>query len=342
MNLNHIKELFKVTVVAATVSSLLGCGTTSVINKETKTESYKLTTLYDYRVLDSETKAEIQLSQLVQELEQVDVIFVGEFHSHQASHLLQTQLLTQLAATHSPLILSMEQFTRDNQSVLDKYLANEYGEQTLLKEGKAWEHYKGSYRASVEFARENNIPVIAANSPAMHVRCVGKQGLEILDKLPTEQRQWSAENIDINNQAYQDKFYQFLNSAGSMHGQSPEQMKSRMLKIFSAQLLRDATMAESIAKAIEQNSGAKVVHFNGSFHSDSHLGTVEELKKRLPNIKIKVLSPQEHQDGAEVDYTKGDFVYLLKPLPTRYIDKDKQNASIRELMAKRMKETCDI
>ncbi len=42
----------------------------------------------------------------------------------------------------------MEQFTRDSQEVLDKYLSGAYGEATLMKDGNAWPHYKGSYRAS--------------------------------------------------------------------------------------------------------------------------------------------------------------------------------------------------
>ena len=38
----------------------------------------------------------------------------------------------------------------------------------------------------MEFARENSIPIIAANSPAMHVRCVGKKGADFISKFPQE------------------------------------------------------------------------------------------------------------------------------------------------------------
>ena len=312
-----------------------------------KTNIAPLTSLYSFQVINSVNNVHVSVQQLALELNDTDVVFMGEFHSHQGSHLLQLQLLEALFKQNPNLILSMEQFTRDSQQVLDKYLAGEYGEATLIEDGEAWPHYKGSYRAIVEFAREHNIPVVAANSPAMHVRCVGKKGHEIIARFPAEQADWSAKELDLENKSYKDKFMSFIESSGRSHGQTPEQQKKHQMKTYAAQLLRDTTMAESISRAMAKRPGAKVVHLNGAFHSDSHLGTTAVLENMHPTLKIKVVSPVMVEDNMKPiataeQYKQGDYIYLLRKMPERFYDKDKRNASIRKLIEKRMTETCDI
>ena len=59
------------------------------------------------------------------------------------------------------------------------------------------------------------------------------------------------------------------------------------------------TMAESIAEAIaarEPGEAPTVVHWNGRFHSDFGLGTVERLKRRMPHLNIAVVSMVEARD----------------------------------------------
>lgn len=306
-----------------------------------------LTSLYSFQVVNSASKTPVSVQQLAEDLKDTDVVFMGEFHSHQGSHLLQLQLLEALFKQNPNLILSMEQFTRDSQQVLNKYLAGEYGESTLMEDGNAWPHYKGSYRAIVEFAREHKIQVVAANSPAMHVRCVGKEGAEIIARFPADQADWSAKELDLDNKSYKDKFMSFIQSSGRSHGQTPEEQEKRQMKTYAAQLLRDTTMAESIINAIEKQPGATVVHLNGAFHSDSHLGTVSVLENMRPNLKVKVLSPVMVEDNMQPfatteQYTQGDYIYLLRQMPERFYDEDKRNASIRKLITERMTETCDI
>ncbi|PCI62807.1 MAG: hypothetical protein COB35_02600 [Gammaproteobacteria bacterium] len=345
--------MFKKSLISLALAfSLTACVSTEHTSNVTQINNNSitiapLTSLYNYQLINSVTKSPISLSTLVSDVKNTDVIFIGEFHSHQGAHLLQLQFLEALYKQNPNLILSMEQFTRDAQPVLDKYLAGEYGEETLMKEGKAWPHYKGSYRAIIEFAREHNIPVIAANSPAMHVRCVGRNGADIIAKFPVEQADWSAKKLDLDNKSYKEKFMSFIRASGRSHGQTPEQQKARQMKTYAAQLLRDTTMAESIIKAMAEHPNAQVVHLNGSFHSDGHLGTVAVLETMKPTLKTKVLSPVMVEDNMKPmaktdDYAQGDYIYLLREMPSRYIDKEKRNASIRKLIKKRMTEKCEL
>jgi len=348
---NKILASLNLTLALAVILFISGCvahpALTESSQQTTQISNQPLTNLYDYDVIDSKTHQQINVQTLAEQLKDVDVIFMGEFHSHQAAHKLQLDLLQALYNQNPKLILSMEQFTRDAQPILDGYLAGKYGERTLIDEAKAWDHYKGSYRATVEFAREHQIPVIAANAPAMFVRCVGKKGVVVLSNLPEEKKSWSARELDLENELYKAKFMSFMKGAGMSHGQSPEVAKKRMMNTYAAQLLRDTTMAESIADAIKKYPNRQVIHLNGSFHSDAHLGTTAVLETMQPDLKIKVMSPVMVEDAAmpmaaEDDYTQGDYIYLLKELPPRFLDEEKEAASIRKLIGDRMKKKCEL
>lgn len=303
--------------------------------------------LYEYQIIQSNNKKAITVKSLANSLKSTKVVFVGELHSHQASHKLQLDLIQALYEKNSNIVISMEQFTRDAQPILDGYLAGQYGEETLIKEGNAWENYKGSYRPIMEFAKENGIPVIAANAPAMFVRCMGRQGSDFLTSIPEEKRKWSARTIDLTNKKYQEKFFSFLNEAGTSHGQTKKEASERQINTYSAQLLRDTTMAESIMSALARYPNHQVIHLNGSFHSDNHLGTVAVIETDSPSISTRVISPVmssslEVQSIDLNEYQQGEYLYLIKDLPPRFLDDDKEMESITKLIRLRMKEKCEL
>jgi len=66
-------------------------------------------------------------------------------------------------------------------------------------------------------------------------------------------------------------------------------MKKMSERSYTAQVLRDETMAESIALHLDQHQKRKVLHLNGKFHSSKFLGTVERLATRKPELKIAVI-----------------------------------------------------
>lgn len=94
-----------------TIAALLtGCATAPQ-------PSSKLNTFYDYRITDSNHNT-MTVEQLAKQLENADVVLVGEWHGHPAAHLLQTQLLAALYQQNADLTLSMEQFTEINKGYL--------------------------------------------------------------------------------------------------------------------------------------------------------------------------------------------------------------------------------
>lgn len=293
---------------------------------------------YDYRLIDSKTQQLLTVKQLTDQLEKQDVVFIGEFHGNHASHLLEMQLMTALHTLHPVQILSMEMFNRDQQPILNRYLDSEIGEVFLINETPTWGNYAGSYRPLVEFAKQNFIPVIAANASADIVRCIGRQGVAYLDKLSTEERPLIASKPFTDNAEYRQRYMAFLANARQLTAERKENS-------YLAQLTRDNTMAESIYQAWLENPQAQLLHITGSFHSENHLGTVAALKKLNPNLKIAVLSPQIVEDPTQPNYSaedlkKGDFIYLLQAQPEQYLNAAYKHRARKNLFSKAEQTSC--
>lgn len=327
---------FPVFPICITLLSLQLAGCSTLLTPTTEKQD-NLTTLHQYQLHQSQSKQVISLTQVAQELQDADVIFIGEYHSHSASHLLQAQLLSALYQRQPNLILSMEQFSRDKQEVVNQYLNAEIGEQTLIKQGDAWNNYASDYRPLVEFAKAHSLPVIAANAPIAVVRCVAIDGPDAPNKFRSQAQSWVAADIKSSSKAYQDKFSQAMGSHGSKNQKTTS---SKLSNSFYAQLSRDNTMAESIYQALQAKPNSQVIHTNGAFHSDYHLGTVDALQRLAPELKIAVISPQFNNEAT--DWQRGDFIYHIQPMPTRYIKDENRNAAIKKMMAKRKDRQCKL
>jgi len=267
-------------------------------------------------------------------LKDYDVIFVGELHDHIAGHLAEMALLRALQARVPKIALSMEQFERDVQPVVDDYLAGKIGEETLKTKGRAWSNYAEAYRPLVEFAKDHALAVIAANAPESVVRCVAQQGADFLATLSADKRGWAAAELHTEDGPYKQKYLAFL-SGDPAHGEAPGAGTAAAAaeKSYAAQVTRDDTMAESIANYLRANPGDKLVHVTGAFHVEAGLGTIERLKMRAPNLNIALVLPVETDNPQAVMTADNgaDFAILLRPEPEAYVsDEERKAAEDRE------------
>lgn len=296
----------------------------------------------------------VSVDQAADVLASYDVIFIGEAHEHPGNHFAEMALLRAIHTRAPNLSLSMEQFERDVQPVLDSYLAGTIGEAPFIKSARAWGNYSTSYRPLVEFAKEHKLPVIAANAPEKFIHCIGREGTEFFGRLNPEQRAWAAAGINQQDGPYKDKFLGF---AGSDEGHGGDGAKDKtaprkppsesQLRSFAAQVTRDDTMAESIALHLQKNPGRKVVQIDGAFHSEGFLGTVERLKLRLPNLKIAVVNPEFADDPAHPKVTPkeakgGTFVLLLRDLPEFYANETEMKDAVKRQLEQRERNACEL
>jgi len=263
------------------------------------------------RIYDTRTGLEAGMSDLVAALADAQVLFFGEEHDDSIAHRIQDVLYERLLDTYSDVTLSLEMFERDAQLVMDEYLADHITEAKLKEEGKAWKNYS-DYAPLVNLAKSRGQRVVAANVPTRYANLVARKGLDALRELPRESKRYLPSlPIFTDQPLYEKKFNEAMGGHG--HGMGPT--------IFQAQLLRDATMAESIYKTWKKSKRTKILHLNGRFHSDEYLGTVAALRQLRKRIGILTVSCFSSEDLEFPDWDKhaglGDFIILTDPNVSR-------------------------
>lgn len=334
-----MKKLF-ITVLILLSGNLSGCAITNQSNKNSV--DTRPQTLYEARLINAASGTGLSVKALAQKLARTDVVFIGELHGHQASHLLQSKLQAALYRQNSRQVLSMEQFNLDNQAAVDAYLSGKTGETEMIEDSNAWDNYRASYRPLIEFARGHGLPVVAANAPASVVRCVGRAGPDYLNRLPASDRAQLPDNPFMDTPAYREKFDVVI---ADSHGAANETMRERMSNTYQAQLLRDNTMANRILAARVAHPGAQIVHTTGTFHSEEHLGTVALLKRRAPDISVAVISPvvwPVNTNAAPLHSSRheGDYLYFIQPLPDAFRNAEREQEAMSARFRRPAKNTC--
>ena len=275
----------------------------------------------DYRIYDrwgNRTSVRTLVGSSVNE----DVLLVGEEHGDRVGHAVEALILETVIrelgrpeATGRPVILSMEMFERDVQYVLDEYLAGLIGEEHFLRSARPWDDYAARYRPLVEMARENGIPVLAANAPRRYVNRVTNEGPESLGALseaahrflpplpypgpsPLYREQWKA--IMERTGPTEDRDYSL--SPNAIH----------------AQALWDASMGHAITQALVRRMDGFVVHVSGSFHVARGTGIPEAIDGYRPGTEVTTVVMTRVDDidawSADEHGPLADFVVLTRRL----------------------------
>ncbi|MCD6594336.1 ChaN family lipoprotein [bacterium] len=232
-------------------------------------------------ILDSNGE-QVSISQIADAAESADVIFFGEKHDSKIAHTLENELLHILGENYKELAIAMEMFEADNQDELDEYFAGEIDEKQFEQKVRLWDNYRTDYRPSIEFAREKEIPVIAANIPRRYASMVAKNGIVSWDNILSDEKKYLPRKYKFLDNDYKRKFIATMKDNPMMKSMG----KDKIENIYDAQCVKDEKMAESIADFLKNHNGYKIISFNGSFHSDYKLGIVQKLLMRMPNLRI--------------------------------------------------------
>jgi uncharacterized iron-regulated protein len=254
----------------------------------------------DYKIFSAKEYKEISVSQFLSELSSSSVILFGETHDSPFDHYLEEDVFIRLSKNNSNLTLSLEMFERDVQHYLDSYLSGDMTEEEFLKNSRPWENYSTDYRNLVEFAKKNNIRVIASNIPRNLASIVSKNGPDSLNSI-SDIKDFFVKPFSTPDD-YKKRFYDFfsmIQGGMPMSGMGKENM-------FLSQLFKDATMAYSINKELTDNPGYKIFMVCGEFHSDYYQGIYQQLKAINKDIKITTISVSS--DLADFDPVKADYI----------------------------------
>ena len=228
-----------------------------------------------------------------------DIVLFGEYHNNPIAHWLQLELIKDLEPKRS-LILGAEMFERDNQKELNSYLQGTINQKALDSLARLWNNYKTDYKPLVDFALNKKIPFIATNIPRKYASLVYKKGLQVLDTLPINEKQW----IVSLPMKYDGTLSQY---------QKMRKMMAHMGENLPiAQAIKDATMAETILR--DRKEGSLFVHFNGSYHSDFYQGIYWYLQQENPHLRILTITTLTQSDLKKLNkeaYGQADFILVV-------------------------------
>jgi len=242
----------------------------------------------EYRVYDTAAGKPLSLTQLTETSKDYDVVVFGEYHDNPVLHRLEADLLAAVYEQYPNVAVSLEMFERENQQILNDYLAGRVSEAAFLEQSRPWPNYRSDY------ARRGTLDGIDDT---------------MLSYLPRIHRAPDGE--------YRQLFLVQMQAMSSKHSAMPV-TAGQMEAFYRAQCLKDDTMAESIVDHHRRYPDRKIIHYQGDFHSRYRLGVVEKLQALEPELRILVLTPvyveefKQLPDKARSLQADGDIVIFAK------------------------------
>tara|TARA_R100001143_G_scaffold63592_2_gene73078 strand:+ start:18315 stop:19178 length:864 start_codon:yes stop_codon:yes gene_type:complete len=247
-------------------------------------------------------------SELLKEIKSHDLIFFGELHNDPIAHWLQFEIAKELIEDPSRQThIGMEMFEADQQILIDEYFSNQISQSSFESEARLWNNYDTDYKPILELAKENNAQLIATNIPRRYASSVFRDGLEALDSLSNEAKQWMAPlpiDIDITIPSY----VSIAEAAGGHGGDN----------LIYAQAVKDATMAHFIL--LNMGLDDQLFHLNGSYHSNNWEGIIWFIEDQVSGYEIISINTILADDPNDVDLEElaaADFTIVIPRSMTR-------------------------
>jgi uncharacterized iron-regulated protein len=223
------------------------------------------------------------------------IVYVGETHDNPAAHRVELALLQAMNERWPGQVsLGMEMFTRQQQPVLDRWVAGELSEKTFLKEAdwhSVWSMDFAYYRDLLLYARDHRLPIIGLNADKEMVKAIGR-GTPA--EMSEEERQRLPE-MDLTD-PYQSAMVESV-FGGHATGDN------RLAGFQRVQTLWDETMAESVTNHLLTclDGTRRMVVVAGDNHVRYGFGIPRRVFRRLPTSYVLIGSheidiPESKQD----------------------------------------------
>lgn len=235
---------------------------------------------------------EIPFHDLYEGIADSDLIFFGEEHNNSIAHWLRFELVDKLSQTESRAFrIGMEMFEADQQILIDEYFSDLISQSGFEQEARLWNNYQTDYKPMLEFAKEQGIPLTATNIPRRYANSVYRNGLEALDSLSNQAKQWVAPlpiEVDLSLPGYKN-----ISDMAQGHGGE---------NLIYAQAVKDATMAHFILLSMEPET--QLFHLNGSYHSDNREGIIWYINHWATGYQIRTIQVVSAENIKEIESDK--------------------------------------
>ncbi len=252
-----------------------------------------------------ETKFARRFPEIIDQLLDNRVVYIGEGHTNYSDHRLQLKIIRALYEQDPRLAIGMEMFSAETQDVLDEYIDQKIDEREFLKKSKYFDQWRFDYRLYreiINFARRNRIPIIGLNLDREIVNSVYRAGGT--DGLNEEQNIAIPRDRDLDIPGYRER----IGAAFRMHGNGKGK-GDKFSGFLQAQSIWDEAMAETAANYLENNPDIRMAVIAGRGHVAGDTAIPPRLARRIPVSQAVVLN----DDGQGIDPGEADFVFFSQP-----------------------------
>jgi uncharacterized iron-regulated protein len=242
----------------------------------------------------------VSLADVVKDLRQSRLIFVGELHTTQSHHNAQLQTIRVLKKAGTPVAIGLEMFRRESQPDLDRWVQGELSEKEFEQiYYKNWNYPWHLYKDIFLYAREHKIPMIGLNVPPEVTKQVAREGF---DSLSPKQRG----DLPMVTCRVDPEYLAFIRRSLAMHGHGGLDF----IRFCEAQLVWDTAMAWSLLRYLEKNPESTVVVVAGNGHSWKK-GIPAQIRSRS-ELPFRVILPEipGRADRDNISLDEADYVWL--------------------------------
>jgi uncharacterized iron-regulated protein len=251
-------------------------------------------------IVATQTRSAVSFEELLTDLEQVRVVFVGEVHDNAAHHEIQARLVQALHARHPDLAVGMEMFDHRYDPVLAQWRAGELDRETFIQKTHwyvrraGWGFDFDLYAPIFETVRDNHIRLVGLNVPGWIPSKISKSGL---DNLLPDERKLVARDIDTQNAEHR----AYVEAIFNAH---PHHQIAAFDYFYEAQCAWEDTMAQSIVRKMGDNPMVVLV---GNGHIIRKFGVPDRVQARnQASIRTVYLASA----GSQVEWDFADYIWV--------------------------------
>ena len=259
-------------------------------------------------ILETRTGGVISLEVLLEQLDEVRVVYIGETHTRLEDHHIQERILRGLHDRRPSLAVALEMFPREAQPLLDRFSKGELTEEEFLRQVN-WEEIWGYpfrlYRPMVLFALEKRLPLVGLNAPREVVNKIARQGLA---GLTPEERSRVAETFDSTNQGHRE--YVFEEYERHVKGSIKD-----FEAFYEAQLAWEETMAETLVQSLKSlPETTRVAVLIGNGHIWEGRGVPRNARRRLEHRYRTIIPLPVDYSLRRLEQGPADYIWIT-PVP---------------------------
>lgn len=259
-------------------------------------------------IISAETGKPVSYEYLINDLEDVQVIYVGERHNDPSHHDIQLRLIKEIFKSHPYISVGMETFDRSYQQILYLWSDGALNEKEFMEKMHWYANWRFDfelYKDILLFIKNNKIRMVGLNLPFHIPPKIAIGGIETLSDDEKKNLPKEIDTSNADHKAYLEKIFEEHKVKG----------REKFENFYMAQCVWEEIMAESISQNLKGNPMIVLV---GNGHIVNKFGIPDRAFRRTgASFKTIFLAPAGSGAGAELSFA--DYIWVTPSINKHHI-----------------------